>query len=150
MHKLYDFACKELQELEQKAPNGLSSAEFEYADKLVDFKKNILKTEKLEEESEMGGSSGRGMSRRGWYDGTFEGGSYRSNSYDGGNSYRGNSYDGSYEDGASGRRGRDAMGRYTSREGGKDFYSKLDDLMQEAPSESERTALKDMIHRMKR
>jgi hypothetical protein len=149
MHKLYDFACKELQELEQKAPNGLTVAEFEQAERLVDFKKNILKTEKLENESEMGGNSGRGMSRRGWYDGTFEGGSYRYNSYDGGNSYRGDSYEGgSYKDGASGRRGRNEIGRFTSRESG--FYEKLDDLMQEAPSESERIAMKDMIHRMKR
>lgn len=79
------------------------------------------------------GSSRRGMSRRGWYDGSYDGGSYEG---------------GSYDDGASGRRGRNAMGRFTSRESG--FYEKLDDLMQEAPSESERMALKDMIHRMKR
>lgn len=89
------------------------------------------------------GSSRRGMSRRGWYEGSYDGGSRRDGSYDGG------IYDGgSYEDGASGRRGRDAMGRYTSRDSG--FYDKLENLMQEAPSESERTALKDMIHRMRR
>jgi len=149
MHKLYEYACKELEELEQKAPKGLSAAEFEYADKLTELKKNILKIEMLEEKSEDNGSSGRGMSRRGMYDGRYNG--MYGGSYEGGNSYRGGSYEGgSYEDGASGRRGRDSMGRYTSREGGKDFYSKLDDLMQEAPSESERMALADMVHRMKR
>ena len=51
MHKLYDFACDELEELERKAAEkGLSAGEVEYADKLTELKKNILKIEMLEDE----------------------------------------------------------------------------------------------------
>ena len=51
MHKLYDFACDELMELEKKAgEKGLSAGEVEYADKLTELKKNILKIEMLEDE----------------------------------------------------------------------------------------------------
>ena len=50
MHKLYDYACEELKELEKKADKGLSAAELEYADKLTELKKNILKVEMLEDE----------------------------------------------------------------------------------------------------
>lgn len=50
MHKLYEYACDELKELEKKADKGLSAAELEYADKLTELKKNILKIEMLEDE----------------------------------------------------------------------------------------------------
>lgn len=51
MHKLYEFACDELKELERKADEkGLSAAELEYAGKLTELKKNILKIEMLEDE----------------------------------------------------------------------------------------------------
>ena len=84
MHKLYDYACDELKELEKKAEKGLSAAELEYADKLTELKKNILKIEMLEGDSEY---SGR---------------------YDPMRSYRR-----SYGDHASYRRNRDNMGRYS-------------------------------------
>ena len=48
MHKLFDFACKELKELEDKVDKGLSAADIEYADKLAELKKNILKIRMLE------------------------------------------------------------------------------------------------------
>ena len=51
MHKLYEYACEELEELEKKAgEKGLSAAELEYADKLTELKKNILKIDMLEDE----------------------------------------------------------------------------------------------------
>lgn len=50
MHKLYEYACDELKELEKKAEKGLSAAELDYADKLTELKKNILKIEMLEDE----------------------------------------------------------------------------------------------------
>ena len=50
MHNLYEYACEELKELEKKADKGLSAAELEYADKLTELKKNILKVEMLEDE----------------------------------------------------------------------------------------------------
>lgn len=75
-----------------------------------------------------GGSSGRMSSGYGWHDG----GSYRGgSSYDGGDS--------------SGRRGRDAMGRYTSRDGG--FREKLEEAMRMAPGDAERRDLEDMLAR---
>ena len=50
MHSLYEFACDELKELEKKADEkGLSSAELEYANRLTEMKKNILKIEMLED-----------------------------------------------------------------------------------------------------
>ncbi len=52
MHKLYDYACDELKEIEKKADKGLSAAEVEYAAKLTELKKNILKIEKMEGDSE--------------------------------------------------------------------------------------------------
>lgn len=52
MHKLYEYACDELKELEKKSDKGLSAAEFEYANKLTELKKNILKIEMLEGKSD--------------------------------------------------------------------------------------------------
>lgn len=89
----------------------------------------------MDEEGE--GSSRRGMASRGWYEGSFEGGSRRGGNYEGG----------SYEGGSSGRRGRDAMGRYTSREGG--FREALEEAMAAAPSERDRRDIEDMLSRVR-
>lgn len=51
MHELYNYACDELMELEHKAgEKGLTASEIDYAGKLTDLKKDILKIEKLEDE----------------------------------------------------------------------------------------------------
>ena len=103
------------------------------------------------EEMEGGESSRRSMaSGHGWYEGSYDGGSYHGD----GGSYRGGSYDGgSYDngsyDGSSGRRGRNAMGRFTSRDSGG-FYEKLENLMMEAPSEHEREMLRDYMQRARK
>ena len=48
MHKLIDYVCDELDELEKKADKGkLSMSEIEYADKLAHLKKNLLRSEEL-------------------------------------------------------------------------------------------------------
>ena len=61
MHKLMDFICDELDELERKAESGkLSMADVQYADTLAHTKKNLLKAEEMSD----GGYSGRGYSRR--------------------------------------------------------------------------------------
>ena len=95
------------------------------------------------------GSYARGNSYRGSY-----------NSYEGGNSNRGsyNSYEGNSRDGYSGensyRRGRDAMGRFTSRDGysraedKQQMISKLEKMMQNASSENERQAIMECIRSM--
>ena len=45
MHKLMEYVCNELEELESKADKEgkLSAAEIEYADKLTHIKKNLLR-----------------------------------------------------------------------------------------------------------
>lgn len=116
MHKLVEYICEELEELERKAEKDgkLSMAEIQYMDTLAHAKKNLLKGEMMMEES--GGSS--------YYDGG--GSSYR---MDGGSSYRrrGSSRAGE-ESGQSRARGRgrnarrDSMGRYSSRDGGSSYY----------------------------
>ena len=106
MHKLYEWACNELEELESKAEKGLSAADVEYADKLTELKKNILKIEMLEDEGYSAeyrddmGNYGRGRNR--------------------GGSYEGRSYRNSYARGRNARR--DSMGRYS-----RDGYSRAAD-----------------------
>ena len=102
MHKLVEYICDELEELERKAGSGakLSMAEVQYMDTLAHAKKNLLKGEEMMEGD--GGYSS--MSR--------DGRSYR---YDRRGSYDmdGKRYDRSE---ARGRRNakRDAMGRYSA------------------------------------
>lgn len=64
MHKLIDYICDELEELEKKAEKGkLSMSEMEYVDMLAHTKKNLLKGEEMMDE---GGQSSyaRGGRRR--------------------------------------------------------------------------------------
>lgn len=116
MHKLYEYVCDELKDLEKKAEKGnLSMQEIQYADTLAHLKKNLMKADEMMEDefgeysmayypmtsyAEEGGNNGGYMNGRG------------------GNSYaRGR--------GRNARR--DSMGRY-SREGG---YSYAEDDMRE-------------------
>ena len=68
MHKLVEYICEELDELERKADKDgkLSMAEVQYMDTLLHAKKNLLKSEEMYEESEYsndGGSYARGRRR---------------------------------------------------------------------------------------
>jgi hypothetical protein len=93
MHKLIDYICDELEELERKADKGkLSMAEVQYGDMLAHFKKNLLKSEEMSDE----GYSERMYPMRGRV-------------YDDGRAYG----DRSYNDGRSYARKRDSMGRFT-------------------------------------
>ena len=103
MHKLIDFACDELEQLEKKAEKGgLSMSEIQYADTLAHMKKNLLKGEMLMEESEYSG------------DYANDGVSYR---YDGRSYARGR--------GANARR--DSMGRYSSRCYSRNYSGDMDE-----------------------
>lgn len=117
MHKLMEYVCDELDELEKKADKGkLSMSEIEYADKLAHLKKNILRAEELMDE----GYSGENYSSR----------------YDNGMSYA---------RGRGSNANRDSRGRYSSDRGGyrysRNGYSMDDDsviqelrsLMNEVP-----------------
>ena len=130
MHKLYEWACNELEELESKAEKGLSAADVEYADKLTELKKNILKIEMLEDEGYSAeyrddmGNYARGRNR--------------------GNSYRYSS--------ARGRNARrDSMGRYS-----RDGYSRaadeqiemLEGMIDSAPNEQIKKEIEKLISKM--
>lgn len=122
MHKLIDFVCDELEDIEQKASKGeLSISDVQYADTLAHLKKNLLKSEEMMEEFDEGYSSEMRP-----IDGTMRGGSYR------GGSYR---YDGgmSYARGRGRNAKRDSMGRYSSERGysrdAADMTAELQEMM---------------------
>lgn len=102
------------------------------------------------ENSYAGGSSYRGGSYR--YDGrSYDGMSYRG-SYDG--SYDGRrGMDGDGDGRYSERRGRDSRGRYTSRDGysrADEMMSKLERMLDEAGSETERQTIRECMRKLER
>ena len=134
MHKIYEYLCDELKTLEKKAESGqgLSMAELEYLDKLTETKKNLLKIEMLEEDSEysnsMDGSYGRGG--RGSYEGSYRGSYAR-------------------ERGRNARR--DAMGRYSSdgySRAEEDFRESMRSLMADAPNDHIRQKMQSLMSEM--
>ena len=143
MHKLMDYICEELEQLEKKADKDgkLSMSEVEYADKLLHMKKNLLKAEELYEDSEYSMADGMSYARGG------RGGSRR-----GGNQYgsyasegRGGSYrqgGGSYASGG-GSNAREGYSRAT-----EDITERLHDLMSDAPDERTRQEIQKMIRKM--
>jgi hypothetical protein len=121
MHKLIDYICDELEELERKADKEgkLSMAEIQYGDMLAHFKKNLMKAEEMSEGESY--SMGYGHSyNTGYYDMPYGGRSYAD------------------------RRGthRDSRGRY-SRD--SEMISELRDLMQDAPNEHVRKEFERFI-----
>lgn len=135
MHKLMEYICNEMDELERKADKEgkLSAAEVQFLDTLAHTKKNLLKADEMWDESEYSNA----------------GGSYGSYGRDGGGSYR--MMGGSYARGRGRNARRDAMGRY-SREGGysraDDFRMDLQDLMQDAPNDHVRQKLQALMAEM--
>ena len=122
MHKIYEYLCDELKTLEKKAESGqgLSMAELEYLDKLTETKKNLLKIEMLEEDSE--------------YSNAMRGGLYR----------------GSYARGRGRNAKRDSMGRYSSEgySRAEDFRMELEDLMASAPNDRIRQKMQSLMAEM--
>ena len=128
MHKLIDFLCDELEELERKADKGkLSMAEIQYGDTLAHFKKNLLKAEEMSDE---------GYSNNGYY-GDGRGYSRR---YEDGRSYN----DGSYA------RRRDSRGRYSRgySMATDEMTAELRDLMKEAPDDRTRMEFQRFIEKI--
>lgn len=135
MHKLIEYVCDELEELERKVEKGgkLSTQEVQYMDTLAHTKKNLLKSE------EMMGEDGYSMDT--------DGGMMYSNAR---NSRM------MYSRARNGRgRGpyakRDSMGRYSSDRysmAEDDFRSELEDLMESAPNDHIRQKLQKMMSEM--
>lgn len=155
MHKLIEYVCEELETLEKKAAKGsMSAAEIEYADKLANLKKNLLKGDELYSEMEDGEYSG---AMGGSYQRGGRGGGNRGGNRGGGSSNRGGSYDGGSYDGGSYARGRgrnarrDSMGRYSSEgysRAADDVVERMRDLMQDAPDEQTRQEIQNLVNRM--
>lgn len=110
MHKLIDYICDELEELERKADKEgqLSMQELEYGDMLAHFKKSLLTADAMMEydESMEGGSYARGRGRNARRDSM---GRYSSREYSSRESYRGSgrsSYENSSRERGGSRRSR--------------------------------------------
>lgn len=129
MHKLMEYICDELEELERKSDKGkLSMTEMEYADLLTRTKKNLLKVDEMTGEGEFS----MGMPYRGSYNRGYD--------------------DVSYARGRGRNARRDAMGRYSnegySRDG--EMVEKLRDMMEDAPDEMTRKEFEKFIHKVER
>jgi len=131
MHKLIEYICDELEELERKAEKGgkLSMQEVQYGDMLAHFKKNLLKSEEMMEDEEY----------------SMANGSYARDGRD-------RSFNVSYARGRGRNARRDSMGRY-SRDGRysmaeDDFRMELEDLMQSAPNERAKQKLREIMSEM--
>lgn len=125
MHKLMEYICGELEDIERKAGKGskLSMQEIQYVDTLAHAKKNLMKCDEMEGGQES--YSMRGYSRRMSY---ADGGSY-----DGEGSYDDGRYvrpDGSYARGRGPGAKRDSMGRYSSEGVDEQSKKKLIELIE--------------------
>lgn len=123
MHKLIDYICDELDELERKADKGkLSMAEIQYGDTLAHMKKNLMKAEEMSGEA---GYSGR-MRSYGRMDGR------------------------SYDDGRSYARRRDSMGRYSRgySMATEEMTAELRELMKDAPDDRTRMEFQRFIEKI--
>ena len=123
MHKLIEYVCDELDELEKKADKGkLSMSEIDYADKLAHLKKDLLSSEEMMEgySGEVRGGS-RGYSR-GYYSTPYSRRSAR----------------------------RDSRGRYSGDYSmdNSSIVEELRDLMQEAPDERTKQEFQRFITKM--
>lgn len=140
MHKLIEYICDELEDLEMKVDRGgrLSMQEVEYMDTLAHTKKNLLKAEEMSDEYSMDGMSMRGGSyaRGGGYRGSNQYGGYRTG---GGRSYG--------MDGRSYARRRDSRGRYSMDES-ENLVSELRQLMEQAPDEEAKREFQKFISKM--
>lgn len=137
MHKLMEYICDEMSDLERKAEKDgkLSVAEVQYLDTLAHTKKNLLKADEMSEE----GYSGM-MYPRYYGDDRSDGRSYRDGrSYNDGRSY------------ARGRNARrDSMGRYSRgySMANEDMMDELRELMEKAPDEMTKREFRKFIDKI--
>lgn len=123
MHKIMEYVCKEMEDLEKKIEKngGLNPSDMQYLDTLAHTKKNLLKAEEMSEGS---------------YRGSYRG------SYDDRMSYA----DPMYADDERTERSRystrrDRMGRYSreySREGSDEIIEELRNMMGDLPANKQR------------
>lgn len=140
MHKIIEYVCEELEALEKKAAKGsMTMSEVEYASKLADLKKNLLKGDMLYDEVMGDGYSERMMGGGAPYarGGDLGGGSQTNR--------------GSYARGRGRNARRDSMGRYSSdgySRSADDMVEQLRDLMEDAPDDSTRREIEKLVRKM--
>lgn len=152
MHKLMEYICEQLEELERKADKEgkLSMAEIEYLDKLAHIKKSLLSAEEMwdqSEYSEYGGESGQ--SRRGGGGSSYRrgGSSRRGSSRAGGGESSSPFFEGgSYARGRGSNARRDSMGRYSSDS--EEMVNELRELMQDAPDQQTKQDIQRIVSRL--
>lgn len=137
MHKLMQYVCDELEELERKVDKSgkLSMAEVQYLDLLAHTKKSLLTAKAMEDSGysrDEGYSNARRRDSMGRYmdSGPNQGGSY--------DPY----YDGRSMEGYSGRR------MYSRDEGKSNMIRELENLMQNARSPEEREVMQQAMSRL--
>ena len=140
MHKLYEYICDELHEIEEKAMRGkVPMDEMKYGDMLAHFGKNLDKM--MEAEGEY--SEAYPMSYRGSYDGSYDGsyarGRGRNARRDAMGRYSRDGYSRNYDDGYSGRRG------YSRDDARQDYMNRIRDLAENAPDEETRMRMERMM-----
>lgn len=141
LNEIFMDEAREMTKRLQKHEVPVSEKSAQYVDVIAHILKSLSCIIAMEEEKDEGASE-RGMSGR------------RVNTSEGTNSYR--SYGGgSYADGASGRRGRNAMGRFTSRSNGSSYdheYSEAADemigLLEEAKNCAEDEQMKQELQKL--
>lgn len=124
MHKLYEYVCDELKDLEKKVDKGnLSLQEVQYADTLAHLKKNLMKADEMMED-EFGEYSMSYYPMTSYAEeGGNKGGGYMN--------MRGGRGGNSYARGRGRNARRDSMGRYSREDG----YSYAEDDMNEIISD---------------
>ena len=140
MHKLINFICDELEELERKVDKqgGLSMAELQYGDMLAHFEKSLLTSEAMKNSDySKEWDEGYSGSRRRDSMGRFVDGSSYNRYYDDGYSDR-RSYEGNY----SGR-------RYSRDEGKTHMVHEFEKLMDNATTQEEREVIQSALNRLK-
>lgn len=149
MHKLMEYICDELEELERKADKEgkLSMAEIQYADTLAHMKKNLLKSEEMWEDSEY--SEAGGSYEGGSYEGSMRGSSYAR----GGRGGRGGRRGGANQYGSYARGGQSSRGGSYARGGeysgaADELVSELRELMQSAPDEYTKKEFQKFIQKI--
>lgn len=152
LYDIQDMLEDELKKISKK--DDITSMDLENIYKMVDIVKDITTVDAMHKAEKEGYS--RDYARdysRGYSEDYSNAYGYRS--YDGRRGRDGDS-DGRYSEDSSYRRGRDAMGRYTSRDGGYSGHDKegmidyLTEMMRNARSEDERESYRKALEQMKR
>ena len=158
LYDIQDMLEDELKKISKK--DDITAMDLENIYKMVDIVKDVSTIDAMKK-SEQGGYS-QDYSR-GSYDGSYR--SYRGDSYDSYDGRRGRDgdSDGRYSEDGSYRRGRDAMGRYTSRDGSyrgsyegysghgkEDMIENLKEMMRNARTEEERESYRKTIEQLQR